>query len=117
MTKSRPLAASPGSVETSAELLRLGQGRRGLRGSVVHVDCGQGPHPDGDAAVELERRLLEIGFVEGATVEILHEGFIRRDPIAVRLDDMCVALRRQEAHAILVRVWPATGPTGRRSGS
>ena len=54
-------------------------------------------------AVDLERRLLEMGFVEGARVEILHEGFIGRDPICVRLDDMRVALRRREARGILVR--------------
>lgn len=53
---------------------------------------------------ELERRLLEIGFVEGARVEILHEGLIGRDPLAVKLDDMRVALRRREAEAVLVRV-------------
>jgi ferrous iron transport protein A len=53
---------------------------------------------------ELERRLLEIGFVEGAEVEILHEGMIGRDPIGVRLDDMRVALRRREADAVLVRL-------------
>lgn len=55
-------------------------------------------------AGELERRLLEIGFVEGAEVEILHEGMIGRDPIGVRLDDMRVALRRREADAVLVRL-------------
>jgi ferrous iron transport protein A len=52
---------------------------------------------------ELERRLLEMGFVEGARVEILHEGFIGRDPICVRLDDMRVALRRREARNVMVR--------------
>jgi len=53
---------------------------------------------------ELERRLLEMGFVEGAHVEILHEGFIGRDPICVRLDDMRVALRRQEARGVMLRL-------------
>ncbi len=57
---------------------------------------------------ELERRLLELGFVEGAHIELLHEGMIGRDPIAVRLDDMRVALRRREAASIMVR------RTGRR---
>ncbi|MCR6628592.1 MAG: ferrous iron transport protein A [Magnetospirillum sp.] len=52
---------------------------------------------------ELERRLIEMGFVEGARVEILHEGFPKRDPIAVRVNDHTVALRRSEAAAILVR--------------
>ncbi|HEX2593346.1 MAG TPA: FeoA family protein [Rhizomicrobium sp.] len=51
---------------------------------------------------ELERRLLEMGFVEGARFQILHEGLIGRDPIALKLDDMRVALRRNEARTILV---------------
>jgi ferrous iron transport protein A len=70
----------------------------------VQVGAETGAVPDCIAAAELERLLLEIGFVEGAAIEILHEGFIRGDPIAVRLDDMRVALRRKEADAILVRV-------------
>ena len=51
---------------------------------------------------ELERRLLEMGFVEGAKLTLLHEGFIGRDPIAVRLDDMRVALRRREARGVWI---------------
>lgn len=88
--------------ETSVR--RLSDARRGDRGVVIQVS------PEGMTAVdtaeraELERRLLEIGFVEGARVEILHEGFIGRDPIAVRLDDMRVALRRREAQGVLVRL-------------
>ena len=74
----------------------LGQGRIGLRGVVQGLAvAGQ----DSD----LERLLLEIGFVEGARVEVLHEGPFGRDPIAVRVDDMRVALRRREAMAILTR--------------
>jgi ferrous iron transport protein A len=56
-----------------------------------------------DFTDELERRLLEIGFVEGALVEVLHEGFIGGDPIAIRVDDMSVALRRREANVVMVR--------------
>ena len=51
---------------------------------------------------ELERRLLELGFTEGAAVEILHEGIIGRDPIAVRVNNATVALRRREAMSIFV---------------
>ncbi|MDK9696546.1 MAG: FeoA domain-containing protein [Siculibacillus sp.] len=51
---------------------------------------------------EMERRLLEMGFVEGARVEILHEGPFGRDPLAVRVDDLTVALRRRDAEVILV---------------
>jgi ferrous iron transport protein A len=57
---------------------------------------------EGLTAAELERRLLEIGFLEGAAVEVLHEGPLGRDPIAIRLNDVRVALRRREAMAVLV---------------
>ncbi len=65
---------------------------RGQRGRVHTI-----PH---DATIE--RRLLEMGFMEGAVVEVLHEGAIRRDPVAVRVDDRTIALRRSEASSILV---------------
>jgi ferrous iron transport protein A len=32
----------------------------------------------------------------------LHEGAIRKDPVAVRVDDRTIALRRSEAKSILV---------------
>jgi ferrous iron transport protein A len=87
-----------------ARLIPLGRGSKGFRGVVVRVgvQSGQsGVDPD-----ELERRLLEIGFVEGARVEILEVGLIGGDPLAVRLDDMRVAVRRREADAVLVRPDP-----------
>jgi ferrous iron transport protein A len=55
-------------------------------------------------APELERRLIELGFVEGADVEVLHQGLFGRDPIAVRVAHTTVGLRRREAMAILVEV-------------
>jgi ferrous iron transport protein A len=57
---------------------------------------------EGLSAAELERRLIELGFVEGARVELLHEGLFGRDPIAVRVNEATVALRRREAASILV---------------
>ena len=69
----------------------------------------------GGSASELERRLLEIGFVEGARVRVLHEGLFGRDPMAVMVDDTRIALRRREAAQILVRFDPAApGPRSRR---
>jgi ferrous iron transport protein A len=50
----------------------------------------------------LETRLIELGFVEGARIEILHEGAFGRDPIAIRVNDATIAIRRREAMAILV---------------
>ncbi|CAA7613230.1 FeoA family protein [Magnetospirillum sp. UT-4] len=82
--------------------LRLGSLRKGATAEIVGLD---------DSAVasalqpgELERRLIEMGLVEGAHVEVLHEGFPKRDPIAVRVNDHTVALRRAEADAVLVLV-------------
>jgi ferrous iron transport protein A len=80
----------------------LGSARLGARGTVVRI--GAEAPLRGIDADELERRLLEIGFVEGARFEILHEGLIGRDPIAVKLDDLTVALRRREAMAVLVEL-------------
>jgi ferrous iron transport protein A len=53
-----------------------------------------------DGVGDLERRLLEFGFVEGARLEVLHEGALAGDPLAVRLDDMRVALRRRDAAGV-----------------
>lgn len=105
MTYQSPQQTEPlqGSEEVRA-LVRLGRGRPGLRGIVMSV--GNSKLVSGEAGrdfdLELEKRLLEIGFVEGAHVEILHEGFIGKDPIAVRVDNMSVALGRREADAVVL---------------
>jgi ferrous iron transport protein A len=91
----------PPHSDASAGLASLGDGRRGFCGVIADVRAGT-PAAGGLPAEELERRLLEMGFVEGARVEIIHEGFIGRDPICVRLDDMRVALRRSDARSVLV---------------
>ena len=80
---------------------KLSQARPGDRGVIVQV--GDHCHHQ-DHALELERRLLELGFVEGATVELLHEGLFGRDPIAMKVDDMRVALRRHEAASITIQL-------------
>ena len=92
------LDATP-AQEVLAPLSTLSVGDRG-----VIVDVGADTQGDahGVGVEELQRRLLEFGFVEGARVEVLHEGAIRRDPIAVRLDDMRVALRRRDARDVVV---------------
>jgi len=78
----------------------LGLARRGYSGVIQHL----APDRAGSALhdTELESRLLELGFVEGAKVQVLHEGIVGRDPIAVRVDNITVAVRRREAMAIIV---------------
>jgi len=88
----------------SDQLIPLGRGRKGLKGYVAQVGVETGARHSAVDPEELERRLLEIGFVEGARVEILEEGLIGGDPLAIKLDDMRVALRRREADAVLIRV-------------
>ncbi|CAN5791308.1 FeoA family protein [soil metagenome] len=72
----------------------------GFRGR-IHQLVVQGSRT-GLPGPELERRLLELGFVEGADVELLHQGVFGGDPIAVRVAHTTVALRRREAMSILV---------------
>lgn len=83
----------------------LGVGAHGLIKGIV-AEGHDGPGEIGHD--ELERRLLEMGFVEGAHFRILHEGLVGRDPIALQLDDMRVALRRREARSILIECEPAS---------
>jgi ferrous iron transport protein A len=88
----------------AAGRVRLSAARPGDRGVIVDVGAQSHPGGHGVDVHELERRLLEFGFVEGAAIEVLHEGAIRRDPIAVRLDDMRVALRRRDAEDVWIQL-------------
>lgn len=72
----------------------------GFRGWIHALSVGDSG--TGLPGPELERRLIELGFVEGARVELLHEGLFGGDPIAVRVAQTTIALRRREAMAILV---------------
>lgn len=78
----------------------LGLADRGFRGHITSIAVEQ--DHSGVSAAEIERRLLELGFVEGAAVQIIHVGPVGGDPIAVRLNDTTIALRRREAMTILV---------------
>lgn len=55
-----------------------------------------------EADDSLTRKLLEMGLEEGAELTLLHEGPVRRDPLAVSLHDRIIALRRRDAKHILV---------------
>jgi ferrous iron transport protein A len=74
--------------------------KRGYSGMILHLAPNEAGSTLSEA--ELERRLIELGFVEGARVEVLHEGIVGGDPIAVRVENVTVAVRRREAMAIIV---------------
>jgi ferrous iron transport protein A len=90
----------PAHSSLSSGAVALGAAAVGFAGRIRKISARADNH--GLPADELERRLIELGFVEGARVEILHQGLFGRDPIAVRVNEATVALRRQEAASILV---------------
>lgn len=102
MSQAEVLSYPSDAANDVEEIVPLSAFARGDRGVIVHVGDDNVAH-QAWTPEELERRLLELGFVEGAAVELLHQGMIGGDPIAVRLDDMRVALRRKEAATISVR--------------
>ncbi len=95
------MSAIPPATQTvppDSELI-LGAMPRGFVGHICEVrpPAATGALPP----AEMERRLIELGFVEGARVEILHQGPLG-DPIAVRVNEATVALRRRDAAGIRV---------------
>jgi ferrous iron transport protein A len=73
----------------------LGQLRKGQTGTILSVDTA-------DAR---DTRLLEMGFLEGSKIEVMHEAPWGKDPIIVRIRGALIALRRQEADAVKVELW------------
>jgi ferrous iron transport protein A len=80
--------------------LPLGLARRGYAGTIRRLVAAKAGSAWSDT--ELESRLLEMGFVEGARIEVLHEGLVGGDPIAVRVENVTIAVRRREAMAVIV---------------
>jgi len=78
--------------------LPLDELKIGLRGRVASVDWATLDQAEAN-------RLRHFGFDEGVTVEPLHLGPFGRDPLAIRVGRMTVAIRK--SHARAVRVVPA----------
>ena len=99
-------AESAKAEAVQAGAVRLSLARPGDRGVIVDV---RAESHAGDHGVDVRRAAApaaEFGFVEGARFQVLHEGAIWRDPLAIRLDDMRVALRRRDAEDVWVRLDP-----------
>ena len=68
----------------------------GLNARIIGVDWASLAEDEG-------KRLRALGVDEGAEVAIIHRGiFGTRDPIALRLGSMTIAIRRAHARAISV---------------
>lgn len=83
------------------EAVGLDQLKLGTRARVAAIDWSG--LDEGEAT-----RLRHFGFDEGVTVEPLHLGPFGRDPIAIRVGRMTVAIRRR--HATAIRVVPLAQP-------
>ena len=77
--------------------------RKGARGVVADVSDDAQSLGD-EAQSTVSRRLLELGFIPGETVEVIGEIWPGGDPMAVRLGNTTFALRRREAGAVMVAV-------------
>ena len=79
------------------ESISLDQLKVGSRASIASIDS--------DSLEENEAcRLRHFGFDEGVVVEPLHLGPFGRDPLAIRVGRMTVAIRRNHARAVRVNV-------------
>ena len=72
----------------------------GDRGQIVSV----GPPDAQGESVEIVHRLLEMGFLEGSHLEVVHQAPLSHDPIVVRVRGALIALRRSEGHLIEVKL-------------
>lgn len=81
-------------------LATLGKGARGVVSDVTDDAQSLGD----EAQSTVSRRLLELGFIPGETIEVIGEIWPGGDPMAVRLGNTTFALRRREAGAVLVAV-------------
>ena len=84
----------PGSTLSLDQLI---VGERGFVGKIRQISAAI-THAD----PHLARRLMEIGFIPGEPVQVLHKGFFGGEPIAVRIGHSTFALRRFEAALISV---------------
>lgn len=85
-------------------LITLAKLKKGHSGTIKKIDESLLPYTIDLEKGELERRLLEIGIIEGTKVCVLHFGLINRDPIAVQIgdSDTIVAIRKNEAAIIML---------------
>lgn len=98
------LMTDQNKMPVSNQLIPLSKLAKGSRGVVKKIDEQLLPHNVELENGELERRILEIGIVEGVELRVLHFGLINRDPIAISIDHngITIAIRRNEAEIILV---------------
>ena len=78
-------------------IIPLDQLKRGTRAHIAAIDWGS-------LGEDEARRLKHFGFDEGVSIEPLHLGPFGRDPLAVRVGRMTVAIRKAQARAVKVTI-------------
>ncbi|WP_136163644.1 FeoA family protein [Sphingomonas flavalba] len=87
-------------MSASSSPLRLDELPLRRAAHILSIDWGR-------LAASEARRLRELGFDEGVRIEALHRGgLFSRDPIAIRVGRMTVAIRRAVAAAVSVNPAP-----------
>jgi ferrous iron transport protein A len=79
----------------TSPIIPLDQLRLGTRARITAIDWPSLGEKEAS-------RLQQFGFDEGVTVEPLHLGPFGRDPLAIRVGRMTVAIRRSHARAVKV---------------
>ncbi|MGH8232023.1 MAG: FeoA family protein [Steroidobacteraceae bacterium] len=95
-----PVVERPG--DGSCSLASLHKGARGVVSAIDHPRESSDHADTADAGIV--RRLMELGFIPGESIEIIQELRPGGDPIAVRIGGSIFALRRREAQAVMVRL-------------
>lgn len=92
---------SNADVTSNEQICALSSLRKGDKGVVLAVDDSGDLFGDARAST-IARRLLELGFVPGAGVEIVATMWPGDDPLAVRVGGSTFALRHHEARIVRV---------------
>lgn len=78
----------------------------GEHGRVVGIESA--PSLRTDLFDTLARRLMELGFIPGTVVTMMHHAPLTKDPISVTVRGMHIALRRNEAKLVHVNLISAS---------
>jgi ferrous iron transport protein A len=98
--------AAPSGLALDPAYVSLSALSPGTTGTVVGVG-----RSSAHELTALERRLLELGFVNGERFEIVAEARPGRDPFVVRIGTTTFALRRREAESVWVELTrPGSAP-------
>ncbi|HMT02891.1 MAG TPA: FeoA domain-containing protein [Burkholderiales bacterium] len=91
------------------QLLSLFTLKKNEAGIIEKIDASLLPLSSKMVIEEIEARLLEMGFIEGAKVQVVFKGAFG-DPIAVRINNnnSIISLRKNESSIILVNMGKLT---------